>query len=68
MTIGKLILKCGLGTSLVVKWLRIHLPVQGTWVPSLVSEDPTCLCILTTENHALEPGSHKRNLYAATRN
>ena len=30
------------GTSLVVQWLRIHLPMQGTWVPSLVWEDPTC--------------------------
>ena len=30
------------GTSLVVQWLRIHLPVQGTWVPSLVEEDPAC--------------------------
>ena len=28
-------------TSLVVQWLRIHLPVQGTWVGSLVGEDPT---------------------------
>ena len=24
------------GTSLVVQWLRIHLAVQGAWVPSLV--------------------------------
>ena len=24
------------GTSLVVQWLRIHLPMQGTWVQSLV--------------------------------
>ena len=23
------------------QWLRIHLPMQGTWVPSLVWEDPT---------------------------
>ena len=30
------------GTSLVVQWLRIRLPVQGTRVPSLVREDPTC--------------------------
>ena len=30
------------GTSLVVQWLRIHLPVQGTWVRALVREDPTC--------------------------
>ena len=27
------------GTSLVVRWLSIHLPVQGTWVPPLVWED-----------------------------
>ena len=31
-----------LGTSLVVQWLRIRLPVQGTRVRSLVREDPTC--------------------------
>ena len=24
--------------SLVVQWLRIHLPMQGKWVPSLVGE------------------------------
>ena len=30
-----------LGISLVVQWLRICLPVQGTWVQSLVLEDPT---------------------------
>ena len=38
------------GTSLVVQWLRIHLPVQGTWVLSLIGElrshmpleKPTC--------------------------
>ena len=30
------------GTSLVVQWLRIHLPMQGTWVRSLVQEDSTC--------------------------
>ena len=29
-------------TSLVVQWLRICLPMQGTWVRSLVQEDPTC--------------------------
>ena len=28
--------------SLVAQWLRIHLPVQGTWVRALVQEDPTC--------------------------
>ena len=26
------------GTSPVVQWLRIHLPIQGAWVQSLVGE------------------------------
>ena len=30
------------GTSLVVQWYRICLPMQGTWVQSLVRGDPTC--------------------------
>ena len=30
------------GTSLVAQWLRICLPMQGTWVQALVQEDPTC--------------------------
>ena len=29
-------------TSLVVKWLKILLPMQGTRVQSLVWEDSTC--------------------------
>ena len=32
-----------IGTSLVAQWLRILLPMQGTWVQALVQEDPTCL-------------------------
>ena len=31
-----------LEASLVAQWLRIHLPMQGTRVRSLVREDPTC--------------------------
>ena len=31
-----------LGASLVTQWLRICLPMQGTWVQALVWEDPTC--------------------------
>ena len=27
--------------SLVAQWLRISLPIQGTWVRALVWEDPT---------------------------
>ena len=30
------------GASLVVQWLRICLPMQGTQVRVLVWEDPTC--------------------------
>ena len=30
------------GPSLVVQWLRICLPIQGTRVQALVWEDPTC--------------------------
>ena len=40
--IDKLILKFIWRASLVAQWLRIHLPMQGTWVQSLVREDPTC--------------------------
>ena len=29
-------------TFQVVQWLRIRLPIQGTWVGSLVREDSTC--------------------------
>ena len=29
--------------SLVVQWLRTYLPMQGTWVRSLVWEDSKCL-------------------------
>ena len=31
-----------LGASLVVQWLRVCLPMQGTRVRALVWEDPTC--------------------------
>ena len=41
-----------LGTSLVVQWLRSQLPMQGTWVPSLVQDDPTC-------HGATKPVGHK---------
>ena len=30
------------GASLVAQWLRVCLPMQGTWVRALVWEDPTC--------------------------
>uniref|UniRef100_A0A8C6AMS2 Zinc finger CCHC-type containing 14 n=1 Tax=Monodon monoceros TaxID=40151 RepID=A0A8C6AMS2_MONMO len=39
------------GASLVAQWLRIRLPMQGTWVRALVWEDPT----LPRSNWACEP-------------
>ena len=55
-------LKCESGTSLVVQWLRIRLPMQRTWVRSLVREDPTCCGATKPVRHnywdyALEPAS-----------
>ena len=52
-----------LGTSLVAQWLRIRLPMQRTWVQSLVLEDPTCHEATKPVRHnyqacALEPASH----------
>ena len=35
-------IKMNKGDFLVAHGLRIHLPMQGTWAPSLVWEDPTC--------------------------
>ena len=45
------------GASLVVQWLRICLPMQGTRVRALVWEDPTC-------HGATRPVSH--NYWACT--
>ena len=36
-------------TFLVIQWLRIHLPIQGTWVQFLVGEDSAC-CGATKPN------------------
>ena len=44
-------LKYGTGASLVVQWLRIHLPMQGTRVRAVVREDPIC-------RRATKPGLH----------
>ena len=49
--------------SLVAQWLRIHLPMQGTWVRALVREDPTCQGATKPVHHnyrvcSLEPVSH----------
>ena len=44
-------LKLRFGASLVAQWLRIRLPMRGTWVRALVWEDPTC-------RRATRPVSH----------
>ena len=49
--------------SLVAQWLRICLPMQGTWVRALVQEDPTCSGAAEPMHHnyracTLEPASH----------
>ena len=51
------------GTSLVAQWLRICLPMQGTWVWALVQEDPTCHAATKPMHHnywacASEPASY----------
>ena len=59
----------------MVQWLRIHLPMQGAWVPSLVQEDPSRLeatksvhqsylaCVATRESqsHSKDPVWPKKN-------
>ena len=47
----KMVFKTYTGASLVVQWLRIRLPMQGTWVRALAQEDPTC-------HEATKPVSH----------
>ena len=49
--------------SLVAQWLRVRLPMQGTWVQALVQEDPTCRGATGPVCHScwactLEPASH----------
>ena len=49
----------------MAQWARIHPPAQGTWVPSLVWEEPTCHRETKSEHHiakahALEPVLHSK--------
>ena len=49
--------------SLAAQWIRVCLPVQGTWVRSLVWEDSTChratkpVYATTTEPSLKSPGA-----------
>ena len=42
-------------TSLVAQWMRIRLPVQGTWVWSLIWEDSTCCLAAKPVYHSEKP-------------
>jgi len=54
----------------MVQWLRICLPMQGTWVQSLLQEDSTCLRATKPMRHnngslrALEPVLHNKEATA----
>ena len=45
----------GLGASLVVQWLRIHLAMQEILVQFLVREDPTCRRATKSVHQPSEP-------------
>ena len=47
--------------SLVVQWLRIRLPMEGTQVQSLVGEDSTCWGAAKPVGLNSEPALHERN-------
>ena len=50
--------------SLVTQWGRICRPVQGTWVRSLIWEDPTCHRAAEPRNHSsLSPESPEPMLH-----
>ena len=68
VSLGKMCTFKDLGASLVAQWLRIRLPMQGTWVRALVWEDPTCRGATKPVCHsywacALEPVSHNYWVY-----
>ena len=47
----KIMLRLTEDFPLVVQWLRIHLPMQGTQVQSLVGEITTCCRVIKPTHH-----------------
>ena len=45
------ILKFVWRASLVAQWLRVRLPMRGTWVCAPVREDPTCRGVAGPVSH-----------------
>ena len=66
-------IEVGIGTSLVGRWLEICLPMQGTWVWSLVQEDSAsywaakALCHNYWSLSALEPVHYHRRSHRGER-
>ena len=54
-------------TSLVVHWIRIHLPMQGTWVRFLVQEDSICWGASKPVHHKTQEATAMRSLSTATK-
>ena len=54
-------------TSLVIQWIRICLPVHGTWVQSLVQEDPSCQGATKPVHHATATEPVLKSLCSETR-
>ena len=52
--VGRLVQKVLRGVSLATQCIRIHLPVLGAGVRSLVWEDPTCLRVTQPLCHGAE--------------
>ena len=50
-------------TSLVVQWLRSHLPMQGTCVRSLILEDSTCWGATKPMSHNYWPQTLEPTLF-----
>ena len=42
------------GTSLVVQWLRLNLPIQGVWIWSLVGQEPKITHALWAKNQNIK--------------
>ena len=55
IVITKLYTKTTMRTSLVVQWIRIHLPMQRVRVQSLAREDSTCCGAAKPVHHNNKP-------------
>ena len=54
--------------SLVARWIRICLPMQGTWVQSQFQEDSTCHGATKSGSPQLEKACVQQHRHSATKN